>query len=431
MKFRIISLGCPKNLVESEYITHQLEQEGHSLSDDCEAVVVNTCAFIADATKESIETVLEEAAAKESTGRKLIVTGCLVERYKESLKELLPEVDLFVGRNSYGEIGSLIGTSGFVLKSGGFSGTYPRKVLTSGPSAYLKIQEGCDNRCTYCTVPDIRGPLASRDIESVKEEFKWLLSEGFKEINIVGQDITSFGKNSGSNLKSLLKALLEVKGEYYLRLLYMHPSRIDEELIDMMVNEERIIPYMDMPIQHSEDSVLGRMGRGYTKADLERLLGYIKAKAPDMTLRTTLILGFPGETEEDFAGLTAFIKKWEFDMLGAFMYSKEEGTPAYKMKGQVKKALKKQRYEAIMEIQQEISKRRLLRLLGRTMKVIIEGEEQDRMVGRLLTQAPDIDGLAFIRGGGKVGEIRQCKIVKTLAYDVIVELQEDENGTHK
>jgi len=431
LKFRIISLGCPKNLVESEYITHQLEREGHCLSDDCETVVVNTCAFIADAAKESIETVLEEAAAKESTGRKLIVTGCLVERYKESLRELLPEVDLFVGRNSYGEIGSLIGTSGFVRKEGGFSGTFPRKVLTSGPSAYLKIQEGCDNRCTYCTVPDIRGPLASRDVESVKQEFRWLLSEGFKEINIVGQDITSFGKNSGSNLKSLLKSLLEVKGDYYLRLLYMHPRRIDEELIDMMAGEERIIPYMDMPIQHSEDSVLGRMGRGYTKADLERLLGYIKAKAPDMTLRTTLILGFPGETEEDFAGLSEFIKKWEFDMLGAFMYSKEEGTPAYKMKGQVKKAQKKQRYETIMETQQEISKRRLSRLLGRTMKVIIEGEEQDRMVGRLLTHAPDIDGLAFIRGGGKIGEIRQCKIVKTLAYDVIVELQEEENGTHK
>ena len=431
MKFRIISLGCPKNLVESEYITHQLEREGHSLSDDCDTVVVNTCAFISDAAKESIETVLEEAALKESTGRKLVVTGCLVERYKDTLKGLLPEVDLFVGRNSYGEIGSLIGTSGFVLKEGGFSGTYPRKVLTSGPSAYLKIQEGCDNRCTYCTVPDIRGPLTSRDMESVKEEFIWLLSEGFKEINIVGQDITSFGKNSGSNLKALLKSLLTVKGDYYLRLLYMHPRRIDEELIDMMMNEERIIPYMDMPIQHSEDSVLGRMGRGYSKADLERLLGYIKDKAPDMTLRTTLILGFPGETEEDFARLTTFIKRWEFDMLGAFMYSKEEGTPAYKMKGQVKKALKKQRYETIMEIQQEISKRRLARLEGRTAKVIIEGEEQGGLVGRLLTQAPDIDGLAFIRGSGTIGELRQCKIVKSLAYDVIVELQEEKNGTHK
>ena len=431
MKFRIISLGCPKNLVESEYIAHQLEKEGHTLSDECDTVVVNTCAFISDAAKESIETVLEEAAAKESTGRKLIVTGCLVERYKDSLKELLPEVDLFVGRNSYSEIGSLAGSSGFVLKEGGFSGTFPRKVLTSGPSVYLKIQEGCDNRCSYCTVPDIRGPLASRDIDSVKEEFLWLLSEGYKEINIVGQDITSFGKHSGTNLKALLKALLAVKGDYYLRLLYMHPSRIDEELIDMMVGEERIIPYMDMPIQHSEDSILGRMGRGYTKADLEELLGYIKTKAPDMTLRTTLILGFPGETEEDFAGLSAFIKKYEFDMLGAFMYSKEEGTPAYKMKCQVKKALKKQRYETIMEIQQEISKRRLSRLTGRTMKVIIEGEEEDHMIGRLLIQAPDIDGLAFIKGNGKIGEIREGKIVKTLDYDVIVELQEEKNGTHK
>jgi ribosomal protein S12 methylthiotransferase len=432
LKFKIISLGCPKNLVESEYITHRLEKDGHSLSDDCDAVVVNTCAFISDAAKESIETVLEEAVAKESTGRRLIVTGCLVERYKNSLKELLPEVDLFVGRNSYSEIGNLIGSSGLVFNEGGFSGTFPRKILTSGPSAYLKIQEGCDNRCTYCTVPDIRGPLTSRDVENVKEEFLWLLSEGYKEINIVGQDITSFGKNSGTNLKSLLKSLLAVKGDYYLRLLYMHPRRIDEELIDMMTHEQRIIPYMDMPIQHSEDSILMSMKRGYTRADMERLLGYITAKAPDMTLRTTLILGFPGETEQDFARLSEFVKKWEFDMLGAFMYSREEGTPACRMKGQIKKAVKKERYETIMEIQQEISKRRLSRLTGRTMKVIIEGEEQDHMVGRLLVQAPDIDGMAFIKGGGKIGEIREGKIVKTLAYDVIVELQEGKkNGTNK
>jgi ribosomal protein S12 methylthiotransferase len=179
LKFKIISLGCPKNLVESEYMVNQLEKEGHSLSEECDTVVINTCAFIGDAAKESIETILTEAQAKEETGRSVIVTGCLVERYKESLKDLLPEVDLFVGRNSYGEIGSLIDRRGFILKEGTFSETFPRKVLTSGPSVYLKIQEGCDNRCTYCTVPDIRGPLVSRDPEKVREEFLWLLSQGF------------------------------------------------------------------------------------------------------------------------------------------------------------------------------------------------------------------------------------------------------------
>ena len=428
MKFKIISLGCPKNLVESEYIAHQLEAEGHCLSDDCDTVIVNTCAFVGDAAKESIETILEEAGVREAGGR-LVVTGCLVERYKETLKELLPEVDLFVGRGLYHEIGGLVGSRGFFANAGVPPKDFPRKILTTGPSAYLKIQEGCDNRCTYCTVPDIRGPLKSRDVEGVKAEFRWLLAQGFKEINIVGQDITSFGKYDGASLKGLLKSLLSVEGDYNLRLLYMHPRGIDRELIDMIGREERIIPYMDIPIQHSEDAILHRMGRGYTKADLERLLTDIRERTPDMTLRTTLILGFPGETEEDFLNLTAFIEKWEFDMLGAFMYSKEEGTPAFKMKGHVRKGVKQTRYGRIMEIQQGISKRRLARLIGRSVKVIIESEEDGQKVGRLLTQAPDIDGIAFLKGAGAIGEIRYGKVVKTLDYDVIVELQEEEHGT--
>lgn len=431
MNFKIISLGCPKNLVESEYITRRLEKEGHCLSDNCDTVIVNTCAFVADAAKESIETVLEEAVAKESTGRRLVVTGCLVERYKEKLRDLMPEVDLFVGRNSYDEIGDVINTSGYIRHEGAFAETYPRRVLTTGPSAYLKIQEGCDNRCTYCTVPDIRGPLRSRDLRQVKEEFRWLLAQGYKEINIIGQDITAYGKYDNTSLTTLLESLLAVEGDYHLRLLYMHPRGIDRGLIDLTAREKRIIPYMDIPIQHSEDSILKAMGRGYTKGELEKLLAYIRKKVPDVTLRTTLILGFPGETDEDFQNLAAFIKKWEFDMLGAFMYSREEGTPAFKMKGQVKKAVKKERYQRIMEIQQEISKRRLTRFVGRTMKVIVESEDKEYKVGRLLVQAPDIDGLAFIKGECKIGEIRVGKVVKTLDYDVIVETQEEQNGTDK
>lgn len=430
MKFKIVSLGCPKNLVESEYIAHQLEAEGHSLSDDCDAVIINTCAFVADAAKESIETILQEAGVREAGGR-LIVTGCLVERYKETLKDLLPEVDLFVGRGLYHEIGGLVGSRGFFAGAGSPPKDLPRKILTAGPSVYLKIQEGCDNRCTYCTVPDIRGPLKSRDIGGVTAEFRGLLDQGFKEINIVGQDITSFGKYDGASLKGLLKSLLSVEGDYFLRLLYMHPRGIDRELIDMMAQDERIIPYMDMPIQHSEDAILKRMGRGYTKADLERLITDIRERMPDVTLRTTLILGFPGETEEDFANLAAFVEKWEFDMLGAFMYSKEEGTPAFRMRPQIRKGVKQARYGQIMEIQQSISKRRLARLVGRSVRVIIEGEEGGQKVGRLLTQAPDIDGIAFIKGEAAVGGIRCGKVVKTLDYDVIVEIQEEGHGTDK
>jgi ribosomal protein S12 methylthiotransferase len=421
LRFKIVSLGCPKNLVESEYITHQLEREGHVLSEECDTVIVNTCAFIADAAKESIETVLEEAALAGSMGRKLVVAGCLVERYRESLKKLLPEVDLFVGRTSYRDMGRLVEEKGFFLNPGAFAETFPRRVLTTAPSAYLKIQEGCDNKCSYCTIPDIRGPLKSRRLEDVKAEFQWLIGQGFKEINIIGQDITAYGKDLGADLKGLLRNLLDVKGDYYLRLLYMHPKGIDPGLLDVMAEEERIIPYMDMPIQHSEDAILEPMGRGHTKARLEEILFWIKTKMPDMTVRTTLILGFPGESEADFLSLCEFVRKWEFDALGAFVYSKEEGTRAAKMKGHVKKAVKQERYQRIMEVQQEISKRRLARLLGRTMKVIIEGWDGAYHTGRLLVQAPDIDGIAFIKGGGAIGEIREGKIVKTLDYDVIVE----------
>jgi ribosomal protein S12 methylthiotransferase len=418
VRFKVISLGCPKNLVESEYIAGRLEKGGHTLSDEGDTVIVNTCAFVADAAKESIETIIAES----NSNKRVIVTGCLVERYREKLRELLPEADLFVGRNLYDEIETKVDKAGFFRAEGEFSGTFPRKVLTGKPTAYLKIQEGCDNRCSYCTVPDIRGSLRVRDKEDIRKELEWLLENGYREINIIGQDITSYGKRAGTSLAGLLSYLLEVKGDYFLRLLYMHPKGIDRALIDLVAREERIIKYMDIPIQHSEDKILDLMGRGYSKADLERLLGDIRRSIPDAVLRTTLIVGFPGETEEDFSNLCEFMEKLEFDMLGAFMYSREEGTRAAKLKGQVRKGIKQQRYNRVMEIQMDISKRKLKGLTGKTMKVIVEGKEEERMVGRLLIQAPDIDGLAFIKGECNIGEIREGKIVKTLDYDVIVEI---------
>jgi ribosomal protein S12 methylthiotransferase len=418
VQFKIISLGCPKNLVESEYITGRLEKEGHTLSEEGDTVIVNTCAFVADAAKESIETIIGES----NLHKKVIVTGCLVERYGEKLRELLPEADIFVGRNFYQEIANVINKKGLHQREGEFSESFPRKILTGKPTAYLKIQEGCDNRCSYCTVPDIRGSLRVRGKEEIKKELEWLLENGYREINIIGQDITSYGKRAGTPLADLLSYLLEVKGDYFLRLLYMHPKGVDRALIDLIAREERIIKYLDVPIQHSEDRILDLMGRGYRKADLEGLLGEIRQSIPDAVLRTTVIVGFPGETEEDFSNLCDFMKKWEFDMLGAFMYSREEGTRAAKLKGQVRKGIKQQRYNRVMEIQMDISKKKLKRLEGRTAKVIVEGKEGDSMVGRLLTQAPDIDGIAFIKGDCNIGEIRQGKIVKTLDYDVIVEV---------
>lgn len=419
MRFRIVSLGCPKNLVESEYISERLVRAGHILSDDCDTVVINTCAFIVDAVKESVETILQEAGRG---GKKVVVTGCLVERYGEKLIGLLPEVDLFVGRNWYDDIDPLIEKKGFFVREGSFAETFPRKVLTKKPTAYLKIQEGCDNRCSYCTVPDIRGGLRSRGPEDIKKEFQWLIENGYREINIIGQDITSYGKHSGVTLKGLLQVLLEAEGDYFLRLLYMHPKGIDDELIDLIARSDMVIPYMDIPIQHSEDRILKLMGRGYKKENLESLFEKIGEKVPDAVLRTTVIVGFPGETEEEFRGLMDFIGRQKFNMLGAFVYSREEGTPAYRLRGHIKKGVKQARYNAVMEMQRKISREHLKRLAGRTMKVVVEGKEGASMVGRLLIQAPDIDGIAFIRGDCTAGEIRDGKIVKTLDYDVIVEV---------
>ncbi len=420
MKFKIISLGCPKNLVESEYLVNVLEKGGHRLAEEgSDTVIVNTCAFISDAIKESVETILEEAARGD---RKVVVAGCLVERYGDKLKELLPEAALFIGRNSYDDVNTIIGKQGLFKREGHFAATFPRTLLTPPPTAYLKIQEGCDNRCAYCTIPLIRGSLVSRPQEDVKTELEFLLKKGFREINIIGQDITAYGKGAEATLESLVRSLLTLDGDYYLRLMYMHPKGFTEGLIDLIRSEEKIIPYLDIPIQHSEDRILAAMGRKHSKDALERLLGSLRDAMPDVTIRTSLIVGFPGETDEEFEALCAFIEKWQFDMLGTFMYSREEGTVAYRMKPQIRKLVKQARFNRIMEIQKEISKRRLARLVGRSTKVIVEGKEAASMTGRILTQAPDIDGIAFIKGDCSVGENRDGKIVKTLDYDVIVEL---------
>lgn len=421
MRFRIVSLGCPKNLVESEYIAARLCSAGHTIGDDGDTVVINTCAFIAEAARESIETVLD--AAREP-GRRVVVTGCLVERYREELARLLPEVDAFVGRSRYGEIERIIGENGVYLGQGGFSETFPRQVLTKPPTAYLKIQEGCDNRCHYCTIPAIRGGLTSKAEKDVLKEFRWLLDEGYREINIIGQDITSYGKDAGRSggLAGLLASLLQERGDWHLRLLYMHPKGITEELIGLMGSDARVIPYLDVPIQHSEDRILSLMGRGHTKAYLEGTLAMMRRRLPGAVLRTSIIVGFPTETEEEFNALLAFVSRHQFDMLGAFMYSKEEGTVAYKMKGQIRKGVKRDRYLSLMETQKEISRARLSGLLGKTVKVVVEDVEASPKVGRMLTQAPDIDGVAFVNGTCAEGDIREGKVLKTLDYDVVVEV---------
>jgi len=426
VKYRIVSLGCPKNLVDSEHIAAHLEKAGYGLSDEADVVVINTCAFIADACSESIETILEEVRGATERNTRIVVAGCLVERYGEELPRLLPEVDAFVARDAYASIETIVQEKGFYGRKSPTRSenidSSPRKVLTPVPTAYLKIQEGCNNRCTYCTIPSIRGPLMSRPIEEVETEFLGLLEAGYREFNLIGQDTTSYGKDSGKNVRDLLARLLAVKGDYFLRLLYMHPKGIDDELLDLMCGEDRIIKYLDIPIQHSEDRLLASMNRGYSRRELEGLFEKIREKMADAILRTTVMVGYPGETEEEFNDLCDFIVQREFDNLGAFTYSREKGTPASRLKGHLPKGVKKKRYQRIMELQKDISKRRLSRFMGRSLKVIVEAREAGSTTGRLLLQAPDVDGIAFIRGECAVGEIRQGTVVETLDYDVIVEL---------
>lgn len=432
MNYKIVSLGCPKNLVDSEYIAGRLEQAGHVLSDDADLVVINTCAFIADACSESIETVLEEAQKAAGGARKLVVTGCLVDRYGEQLKKLLPEVDVFVDSRSYGNIDAVAAGEKTAKERGERppgTDVHSRRVLTPIPTTYLKIQEGCNNRCSYCTIPSIRGPLKSRTPAEIEAEFAALLEQGYREINIVGQDITSYGKDSGMGIKELVRTLTRANGDYFIRLLYVHPKGIDDELLDLIREDGHIIKYLDIPIQHSEDRILASMNRGYSRADLTRLFRRIKEILPDATLRTTIMVGYPGETAEDFENLYAFVAETRFDNLGAFMYSREKGTRADRFTGHVTKGIKKKRYQAVMELQQGISKERLKRLAGRKEKVVVETVEAGSTTGRLLLQAPDVDGIAFIKGDCRAGEIREGAVTGTLDYDVIIDLG-GTNGTH-
>ncbi len=302
------------------------------------------------------------------------------------------------------------------------AGLGPRKVLTAFPTAYLKIQEGCNNRCSYCTIPAIKGPLQSRPPLLIEEEFRELLAGGYREFNVIGQDITSYGRDADTDIGTLLGRLLSIKGDYFIRLLYMHPKGIDERLLDLIRSDDRILPYLDIPIQHAEDRLLTSMNRGYSRHTLERLFGKIKSEMPDAALRTTVMVGYPGETEEAFSSLCAFISAWEFDNLGAFIYSREAGTASARVKGHVRDSIKKRRYRKVMELQREISKKRLTRLKGREMPVVVEAREADSMTGRLLLQAPDVDGIAFIKGDCAVGEIRTGVVTATTDYDVIVEL---------
>ncbi len=420
MKIHFVSLGCDKNLVDSEIMLGILKQAGHEITSEEESAdvfVINTCGFIMDATKESIDTVLRLAEyKKEDPSKGLIVTGCMVKRYKEDILKELPEVDAIVGPKDYGAIGRVIDEIGKSKNTGKkeecitlisdqaeTDETLAELRVLSTPShfAYLKIAEGCDNHCTYCTIPKIRGPYKSRSLQSLRREAELLAKKGVKELILVAQDTALYGKDSKEipDLATLVTELSKIEGIEWIRILYAYPEHITDELIQVMASNEKVCNYLDMPIQHCSDGILRAMKRTGTKAGLVELIQKLRQQVPGISIRTTLIVGFPGETEEQFQELCDFVEQMEFERMGAFAYSREEGTPAAKMPRQVSAKIKKERLNKLMKLQQSISKKKNQQKIGTVLKVMTEGylPQEDIYCGRSYMDTHEVDGLVFFK----------------------------------
>ncbi len=432
MKVGFVSLGCSKNLVDTEMTIGIFKEQNHEIVsnvEDAEVIVINTCGFIESAKQEAINTILEMAEYKETGKCKyLIVMGCLVERYLNKLKKLLPEVDLFIPIKEYNNIGTkiqeLITNTKPVLPVCNLE--YLNRVISTGTTtAYLKIAEGCSNRCTYCAIPYIRGNYISREFEEIVNEAKELAKKGYKEIILIAQDTTKYGLDiyGKTRLAELLEELCKIKEFKWIRFLYAYPESITDELIQVVKNNDKICKYFDIPIQHISDSVLKRMNRRSTSKQIEELLEKIKKEIPNVILRTSLIVGFPGETEEDFEKLYKFVEKGYFDKLGVFKYSKEDGTPAAKLKEQVHYKIKEVRYKKIMELAQKISKEKLEERIGKSYEVLIENSTFDNRyyVGRSYMDIPDTDGLVFIpkEKENLVDNWITCEISEVKNYDLV------------
>ena len=435
MKVLFVSLGCDKNLVDSEVMLGLLRDKKHEITNDetqAEVIVVNTCSFIHDAREESIQTILEMAELKKNgVCRLLIVTGCLAEKYKEEILTELPEVDAVIGTTAYDAICEVIDQSlqGERVQAFESINRLPivktRRVLTTGGySSYLKIGEGCDKHCTYCIIPKLRGTHRSVPLDVVLEEAKMLAEAGITELNIVAQETTAWGKDiyGEKSLHVLLKELCKVEGIRWIRLLYCYPEEITDELIQVIKEEPKICHYLDMPIQHSSDAILKRMGRRTSRAELEAVIGKLRREIPDIALRTTLITGFPGETEEDHEILKEFIEEMRFDRLGVFTYSPEEGTPAEKMPDQVPEEVKEERRDELMLLQQEISAEKTAEMVGRTLEVLVEGRipEEGVYVGRTYRDAPEVDGYIFLNAEEDIisGDFVTAEVTGADEYDL-------------
>lgn len=439
MKILFISLGCDKNLVDTEVMLGLLASRGYEMTDDeteADIIVVNTCCFIHDAKEESIQNILEMAEyKKEGKARALIVTGCLAERYRQEILDEIPEVDEVLGTTAYDRIldavdAALAGEHSVMLAD---IDALPlpdtkRLVTTGGHFAYLKIAEGCDKHCTYCIIPKIRGNYRSVPMERLIREAEELAAQGVKELILVAQETTLYGKDlyGEKSLHRLVRELCRISGLRWIRILYCYPEEITDELIQVMKEEKKVCHYLDLPIQHASDAVLKRMGRRTSKKELVEIIGKLRREIPDICLRTTLITGFPGETEEQHEELIEFVDEMEFDRLGVFTYSPEEGTPAEKMPDQIDEEVKEERQDELMELQQEIAFENAERMVGREVLVMIEGKvaDENAYVGRTYRDAPNVDGLIFINTDEELlsGDFARVKVTGALDYDLIGEL---------
>ena len=436
LKTAIVSLGCSKNLVDSEVMVQSILNNDYEVTNDArvaEIIIINTCGFIESAKQESIDTILEMADYKKNGKCKvLIASGCMAERYKEEMMKELPELDAVIGTGDYKNITEVIKQTlqGEKIVRYGHQDMVdidklPRRISTFGASTYLKIAEGCDNRCTYCIIPTLRGRYRSRRMEDILEEARELSRNGIKELNVIAQDITRYGIDlyNDYKLSDLLKKLAEIEGIEWIRLLYTYPDEFNDELINTIAKEEKICKYLDIPIQHASNVILKKMARRSNKEKILQLIEKLRTCMPDIVLRTSLIVGFPGETEKDYNELYDFVSRVKFNRLGVFTYSREEDTAAYDMPDQIDEAVKQKRLEKIMLLQKDISQKNNRKFVGSTIKVLIEGFSGGEYFGRSYMDAPEIDGKIYFKSNKSLipGDFCHVSVKKAYEYDLVGE----------